>query len=139
MYMPKIQQTRIWPSIVGALIFVVLLALIVTVFNLPVFSTVSRDAGHRLGSAIKPEQLVPNETDQGVENQNIAIGIPESPQSSNRWCDGDETLCTTITTTRPVETLQKLIAAIPQGNAKQYKIRLSVTPIEEPGTDDAAK
>ncbi|HHU2837210.1 TPA: hypothetical protein ACUAII_003981 [Escherichia coli] len=52
--------------------------------------------------------------------------------SSARWCDGDEVICTTTTSGKPVETLQKLIAAIPQNSAKQYRIRLAVVPVDEP-------
>lgn len=52
--------------------------------------------------------------------------------SSARWCDGDEVICTTTTSGKPVETLQKLIAAIPQNSAKQYRIRLTVVPVDEP-------
>jgi len=137
MYLPKVQRTRVWPFVIGALIFVVILAFVMLT-NWSEFSTVPRDVGYRLGSAIKSDQVPPNDTEKALVNYN-AIGIPESPLSSNRWCDGDETLCTNVTTARPVQTLQKLIAAIPQGNAKQYKIRLSVTPIEEQGTDDAAR
>ena len=50
---------------------------------------------------------------------------------SNGWCDGDETLCTTLITTSPTDSLQSLIAAVPKGEAKHYKVRLSVVPIEE--------
>jgi hypothetical protein len=68
------------------------------------------------------------------------IQPPLLGSSLTQWCDGDETICTTATTAKPIETLQKLIAAIPQDKAKQYKIYLSVTPLqEEVVTDDAAK
>ena len=67
-------------------------------------------------------------------------GIKPPLLSSNQWCDGVETICTTATTAKPIETLQKLIAAIPQDKAKQYKIYLSVTPLpEEIAIDEAAK
>lgn len=48
-----------------------------------------------------------------------------------RWCEGDEVICTTTTSWKPVETLQKLIAAIPQSGAKKYRIRLAVVPVNE--------
>lgn len=47
------------------------------------------------------------------------------------WCDGGETICSTTVTSKPAETLKKLIAAIPQGKAKSYRIRLSITPIDD--------
>lgn len=48
---------------------------------------------------------------------------------SNSFCDSDDVSCSTTITGKPVEALGKLIAAIPQGKAKEYKIRLSVTPV----------
>lgn len=57
--------------------------------------------------------------------------IPSYQEHSNTLCDGDETICTTLITASPADSLQSLIAAIPKGEAKHYKIRLSVVPIEE--------
>lgn len=64
------------------------------------------------------------------------ISVPtfrETPyrEQSTGLCDGDETICTTLISTTPAESLQYLIAAIPKGDAKRYKIRLAVVPIEE--------
>ncbi len=56
--------------------------------------------------------------------------ISSSPTSNAYECSGDETLCVVTTTVTPVETLTKLIAALPAGDSKQYSIRLSVTPID---------
>ena len=53
-----------------------------------------------------------------------------SKHNSTPWCNGEETICTTATADKPAETLKRLIAAIPPGKAKHYKIRLSVTPVE---------
>ncbi|MFJ7794420.1 hypothetical protein [Pseudomonas sp. NPDC096950] len=52
-------------------------------------------------------------------------------EQSTGLCDGDETICTTLISTTPAESLQSLIAAIPKGDAKRYKIQLAVVPIEE--------
>lgn len=52
-------------------------------------------------------------------------------EQSTGLCDGDETICTTLISSTPSESLQSLIAAIPKGDAKRYKIRLAVVPIEE--------
>lgn len=62
----------------------------------------------------------------------VGIGDSRPPLSpSARWCDGDEVICTTTTSEKPVETLQKLIAAIPQNSAKRYQIRLAVVSIDD--------
>lgn len=48
-------------------------------------------------------------------------------QSRTRgWCGGDETICATVTTTKPAETLQALITALPQAEARHYTIHLSI-------------
>jgi len=52
-------------------------------------------------------------------------------EQSTGLCEGDETICTTLISTTPAESLQSLIAAIPKGDARRYKIRLAVVPIEE--------
>lgn len=52
-------------------------------------------------------------------------------ERSTNLCNGDETICTTLISTTPAESLQSLIAAIPKGDARRYKIRLAVVPIEE--------
>lgn len=57
-----------------------------------------------------------------------------SPTSS--WCGEGEVLCTTVTTARPAETLRKLIAAMPPGTGRQYRISLYLTPLSEGETDD---
>jgi hypothetical protein len=60
-----------------------------------------------------------------------------SPSSS--WCGEGEVLCTTVTTAHPAETLRKLVAAMPPGTGRQYRISLYLTPISEGETDDAEK
>ncbi len=53
-------------------------------------------------------------------------------------CKGDEIICTVATASKPVELLHKIVSAIPISGAKQYRVRLSVTPIEEPAGDTPA-
>lgn len=62
------------------------------------------------------------------------VPVPITPQSSG-WCDDGDALCTKLTTSRPGEALRKIIATIPQGTAKQYRIQVSITPIEEAPTE----
>lgn len=77
-------------------------------------------------------------TDEGVQpySGNLTFdravrSFPAIREHSNSWCDGDETICTSLITTSPADSLQSLISAIPKGEAKHYKIRLSVVPIED--------
>lgn len=93
-----------------------------------------------IGAAIYIGKKVVNTPDDGVKEYsgNLVIdralavrSIPSYQEHSNTLCDGDETICTTLITASPADSLQSLIAAIPKGEAKHYKIRLSVVPIEE--------
>ncbi|MDW5418124.1 hypothetical protein R6242_16275 [Iodobacter sp. CM08] len=62
----------------------------------------------------------------------IGMAVPggqAASYGSNSFCDSGDVSCSTTITGKPVEALGKLIAAIPQGKAKEYKIRLSVTPV----------
>ena len=98
------------------------------IVNLPVLKTVPYPSD----SAIQPSEWWPDPV--------TVEGTQQPLLSSNQWCDGDETIGTTATTAKPIETLKKLIAAIPQDKAKQYKIYLSVTPLpEEIAIDEATK
>ena len=60
----------------------------------------------------------------------IAQDVNYSP-SADYSCSGSDIVCTSMTTANPAETLKKLIASIPNGKAKQYRIRLSVVPIDD--------
>ncbi|MDQ2734474.1 MAG: hypothetical protein M3Y55_05680 [Pseudomonadota bacterium] len=70
----------------------------------------------------------------------VAWGKTPDVASSGRRedCDGDEIICTIATVTKPAEMLRKLVAAIPKDGSKKYKVRLSVTPIEEPAKEEPA-
>ncbi len=49
---------------------------------------------------------------------------------SSAFCDGYEVTCIVIETDKPAETLQMLFPALPHGTAKNYRIRVSVKPLE---------
>jgi hypothetical protein len=44
---------------------------------------------------------------------------------------GFEAMCSTSTTDKPAETLAKLAAALPVGEAKRYRVKVSVVPLDE--------
>ncbi len=53
-------------------------------------------------------------------------------------CMGDEIICTVAVANKPVELLHKLVSAIPISGAKQYRVRLSITAIDEPADESSA-
>lgn len=50
---------------------------------------------------------------------------------SDGFCVGFEAMCSTSTTDKPAETLAKLAAALPAGEAKRYRVKVSVVPLDE--------
>lgn len=50
---------------------------------------------------------------------------------SEVFCVGYEAMCSTSTTDKPAETLAKLAAALPTGEAKRYRVKVSVVPLDE--------
>ena len=139
------KSTRRWQFVFLA--FVVSIGVIGLVIKRLNVSPVTRDDGTRIVNlpVLKTEPYPSDSAIQPGERWSDPVTVEGTQQpllssSSNQWCDGDETICTTATTAKPIETLQKLIAAIPQDKAKQYKIYLSVTPLpEEIAIDEAAK
>jgi len=137
------KSTRRWQFVLLA--FVVSIGVIGLVIKRLNVSPVTRDDGTRIVNlpVLKTEPYPSDSAIQPGERWSDPVtvqGIQPPLLSSNQWCDGDETICTTATTAKPIETLKKLIAAIPQDKAKQYKIYLSVTPLpEEIAIDEAAK
>lgn len=63
---------------------------------------------------------------QGSQNiQKAAVGDSEG------FCVGFEAMCSTSTTDKPAETLAKLAAALPVGEAKRYRVKVSIVPLDE--------
>ena len=63
---------------------------------------------------------------QGSQNiQKAAVG------DSDGFCSGYEAMCSTSTTDKPAETLAKLAAALPVGEAKRYRVKVSIVPLDE--------
>ena len=50
---------------------------------------------------------------------------------SGAFCDGSESLCATTNTDNPAETLAKLAAALPTGEATRYRLSVSVVPLND--------
>lgn len=50
--------------------------------------------------------------------------------SADFWCAGDEMFCSAINTGNLNETLRNMISAIPKNDAKQFKVRLAIVPVE---------
>lgn len=131
-------KPRRWPfALLAFVVGSVVIGIVIVITELN-SSPSARNAGYQFApGAPKTGPFSSTFTSEPVGRQNPNVPVMQAYSSnSNGWCDGDETICTTITTAKPTETLKKLIAAIPQGKAKQYKVRLSVMPIEE--VDDSA-
>ena len=63
---------------------------------------------------------------QGSQSiQKAAVGDSEG------FCSGHEVMCSTSTTDKPAETLAKLAAALPAGEAKRYRLKVSIVPLDE--------
>lgn len=50
--------------------------------------------------------------------------------SADYWCTGDEMLCSVTNTGNLKETLRDMLSAIPKTDAKQFKVRLAIVPVE---------
>ena len=57
--------------------------------------------------------------------RNVPVGDSEG------FCVGFESMCSTSTTAKPAETLAKLAAALPVGEAKRYRVKVSIVPLDE--------
>jgi hypothetical protein len=64
----------------------------------------------------------------GVGSQTIQ---KSSVDVSSGFCGGTEVLCSTSTTAKPAETLSKLAAALPVGEAKRYRVQVSIVPLDD--------
>ena len=65
----------------------------------------------------------------------LAQGSQSIPKTavgdSEGFCAGYEAMCSTSTTDKPAETLAKLAAALPAGEAKRYRVKVSIVPLDE--------
>ena len=64
----------------------------------------------------------------GQGSQNVQKA---ATSDSEGFCAGYEAMCSTSTTDKPAETLAKLAAALPVGEAKRYRVKVSVVPLDE--------
>ena len=130
------KESRRWPIAVLAFGLVGAIGGAIAISNA---SRVPGEASYRIGSAAARSDSSIRRIAIDPDAQPNTLPVMQAYSTLDRWCDGNETICTTTTTATPASTLQKLIAAIPQGKAKEYKIRLSVTPIQDVEIDDVAK
>ena len=94
-----------------------------------------------LNTTSKPK-TVPTMLTEGQQTPVGAFSLPEIGKGSQTiqraytnvsddFCVGFEAMCSTSTTEKPAETLAKLAAALPQGQAKRYRVKVSVVPLDE--------
>ena len=91
---------------------------------------------------IKPQTL-PEMLQEGMEApigalsgpEKYASAIPATSRSyasaSGGFCDGYEAMCFTSMTNTPSKTLAKMATAVPKGQAKRYRVNVSITPLDE--------
>lgn len=85
------------------------------------------------------KEIIPLRADKEVEVRGVIPRMDTPEQPAFKWpsftwpsfCNGDETACITTVSKKPSETLRKMASAIPPGMAKQYKVSISITPIED--------
>ncbi|WP_028996558.1 hypothetical protein [Azohydromonas australica] len=123
-------RRRRWPLVVG------LGGLVAA----SVAAAVSALPGSGLGHGIKARlDARDSEGVMLVDTTPVPTAFQAVASPSSSWCGEGDVLCTTVTTAHPAETLRKLVAAMPPGTGRQYRISLYLTPISEGETDDAEK
>ena len=94
-----------------------------------------------LNGTSKPK-TVPAMPIEGPQTAIGAFSLPTLAQGSQNikkavvgdsegFCSGYEAMCSTSTTDKPAETLAKLAAALPAGEAKRYRVKVSIVPLDE--------
>ncbi len=94
-----------------------------------------------LNGTSKPK-TVPAMLTEGPQTAIGAFSLPEIGEgrptiqraytnASEGFCLGFEAMCSTSTTDKPAETLAKLAAALPVGEAKRYRVKVSIVPLDE--------
>ena len=94
-----------------------------------------------LNGTSKPK-TVPATLTEGPKTAIGAFSLPEiggsrptiqraDTNASEGFCLGFEAMCSTSTTDKPAETLAKLAAALPAGEAKRYRVKVSIVPLDE--------
>lgn len=84
-----------------------------------------------------PEMLAEGpQTTIGALYSPETVGLKPTVQRANTsdsegFCAGNEVICAISTIDKPAETLAKLAAALPQGQAKRYRVKVSVVPLDE--------
>ncbi|WP_157118832.1 hypothetical protein [Azohydromonas lata] len=116
-------RLRRWP-VAALLVGIIAVSVVVVKANIP----------ERKGQQDLAEASTVNYPGQPVatkfvsESRDVPVSI--APPSSS-WCEDSDALCTKLTTSKPAEALRKIISTIPQGMAKQYRVQVSITPIED--------
>lgn len=94
-----------------------------------------------INTTTKPK-TVPAMPAEGPKTATGAFSLPTLAQGSQSikkaavgdyegFCSGYEVMCSTSTTDKPAEMLAKLAAALPAGEAKRYRVKVSIVPLDE--------
>lgn len=71
----------------------------------------------------------------GVIARPVPVGAITRPAMQS-WCVGTEVLCSKVLTSDPAQSLRRIVAAMPRDTARQYTVRVSITPMEEVPSQD---
>ncbi|MDC6536466.1 hypothetical protein LN429_15285 [Pseudomonas syringae] len=80
-----------------------------------------------VGDWLSDSNLMPQKLPKIEVTAHRAIQYPGSIRD---WCNGEEVFCSTTNTGSLKETLRGMISAIPNSDAKQFKVRLAIVPVE---------
>ena len=97
------------------------------------------DSLHQLGTALAP---VGNAPPAVAESTSRWVSVPTSvpsarpvavhPVAKEPWCSSEMLMCSTIVTGRPAETLQRLTSTLALDRRQQYRLRITIEPVDQP-------
>ena len=85
----------------------------------------------------KAETLNDAHGTSNVSSRITAMPLGVVSTSAPGYCTGNEIICTVATASKPADLLRKLVASIPAATANQYRVRLSITAIEESASESS--
>lgn len=92
------------------------------------------DSLHQLGTALAPAgNAVPTaaELTSGMVPVPSARPVAVHPVAKAPWCSSEMLMCSTVVTGRPAETLQRLTSTLALDKRQQYRVRITIEPIDQ--------
>lgn len=92
------------------------------------------DSLHQLGTALAPVgNDVPTaaEPTAGIVSMPSARPVAVHPVAKAPWCSSEMLMCSTVVTGRPAETLQRLTSTLALDRRQQYRLRITIEPVDQ--------